>query len=262
MKRWLNFSQLAWGNHRDKSRAGYTITEVMIVLAISASLFGVVALLLQGRQKAAQYTQSIRDLEGRIQSVASDVQNGFFTSSFDCEIEPATGEPRILETNENPSGTNEPCVFMGKVIHFNEEESNLRQMDVLTMVGRRTVVNESRKVVATNLLEAQSVPVDSATTHYSLMYGLEVTRLTDISSGEPIDNFGFMIHIAGSGTSQVSPVSLFSVGDPVDPSSFSRAVKGVRICVAGPTGQPGQITVGAAGDGLSTNVEIGTDQCE
>lgn len=106
------------GLRRRQSSAGFTIVETMIVLAVTGILFVAIAISWAGRQHKNEFTTSSNDIRDRMQQVISDVQNGFFpdTAGFTCT---KTGSSNLsLTSSSQTQGTNDNCVFLGKVMQF------------------------------------------------------------------------------------------------------------------------------------------------
>lgn len=116
MKRWLISSQFAKGGKFNKPEAGYTITELLIVLAATTMLISITVAAFSGRQSRVEFTQAVRTYEAYIQGVFNDISKGYYSSEgFSCS---APGD--VISITPNPSsgttGTNKDCVFMGKMI--------------------------------------------------------------------------------------------------------------------------------------------------
>jgi prepilin-type N-terminal cleavage/methylation domain-containing protein len=127
---------------------GYTILELMIVIAVSASMFGIVATTFGGRQQQVQFTQAVRDFDSRLKDIKNDVSVGYYpaNNNFSCRVtDPNNPEPSIVSGTNNADelGSNNDCISIGKVIQFSAPSSNYSAdnnqiMKIFNVVGVRT----------------------------------------------------------------------------------------------------------------------------
>src|SRR5688572_4270761 len=83
----------AWLRVRRSLRAprrGFTVVEVLIVLAITGLLFVSAAVMIAGRQNRTAFEQSVRNIHSQIQAAIDEVIVGHYPNNgnFDCN---ATG---------------------------------------------------------------------------------------------------------------------------------------------------------------------------
>lgn len=252
---------------------GYTIVEVMIVIAVTGALFVSAAVLISGRQQQTQFGQAIREVRSQIQQVITEVNNGFYPSrnNFSCTVTGA-GAPQFAVAN-NAQGTNEGCVFLGKAIQFQVQGTDPEQFRVLSIAGRqRSAAGDE----VASLAQAQpraiapdggAIQVDASVTQ-ALQYGLStawadagvvafVSSLNDITSPTgasiqqldviPVNNT--LLGMALEGAAQTTNANI--VASPKNPED------GVRVCFAsGGTDQSGLITIGGPAGSLSVNLDI------
>lgn len=105
---------------------GYTIIEVLIFLAISGMLLIIAFTFLSGSEAHTRFSQSMHDMQSKIQDWTNDVTTGFAgnisgttNGSIHCKL--AGQKPQITD-NGNPSG-NPDCIFLGKAIQFTDSNS-------------------------------------------------------------------------------------------------------------------------------------------
>ncbi len=166
-----------------KSRiGGYTVLEALIFLAVSGILFAVVYPTFAGRDNKTKFSQSVRDLESKINDVSNDVTTGYYPSSdVRCEV---SGTPEVIRLNSGgvgiaTQGSRQDCIFVGKVLRFGDDSSpsEVAKMDIITVVGKR-MVNKSR--YPANIADASPTavisPVDLTET-YSLDWGVPITSV-------------------------------------------------------------------------------------
>jgi len=265
--------------------AGFTVIEVLIVLAVTGGLFISAALLISGRQDATQFQQAINNVKTQIQQVISDVDSGFYPpSNFTCT---ANGAGGIAFTNPvQEQGTNQDCVFLGKVLQFGVQNSDPEQFYTYAIAGLRQnpdgteVVNytqASPTVVTTNAAN----PTGNPSARNLLQYGLKTYSMKYTSNGvtSDIGSVGFMNTLAtyNNGLAQgAENVMLAPIGSSTRNATPAQAVTqinaatglkatpltqpsdlSVAICFAsGGTDQSGLITIGSNGRQLSVTLSI------
>ncbi|MDQ3158674.1 MAG: hypothetical protein M3P98_00865 [bacterium] len=157
---------------------GYTITETMFFLVITATLLASGILVFSGRNQRTQYTQSIRETDQQIRTIINEVSSGFFPSS---EVNCTNPNPAVsmelnipdiftAGTGNDEQGTRTECVFLGKVIHFNKG-----QLDVYTLAGARKTASDANP---TNLIEAKPHVVSAFDQSYDISYSIDAFRAT------------------------------------------------------------------------------------
>lgn len=204
-----------------KSRmGGYTVLEALIFLAVSGILFAVVYPTFAGRDNKTKFSQSVRDLESKINDVGNDVTTGYYPSSdVQCRVNP--GLPDNIQLGvaggNDKQGARQDCIFVGKVLRFGDDSSpsEVAKMDIITLVGKR-MVNKSKYPV--NIAEATPTavvsPVDLTETH-TLVWGVPITSVKVLDgSPTPPDTatIAIMTKLANSSVSaNTKNVDLFTV---------------------------------------------------
>lgn len=267
--------------------AGFTIIEVLIVLAVTGGLFLSAALLIGGRQNATEFQQAINNVKTQIQQTINDVNAGFYPSSanFTCQ---ATGGGGIsFAAGAKEQGTNQDCMFLGKVLQFKVQGgtgqerfftysvAGLRQNADSTEVT--TYAQASPTVIVPNGNPA-AVPTASNT----LQYGLKVDSMKFTSNGttKNIGAVGFLNTLATYNNNGMAQGSQNVIMSPIEGSSLNatptqtvaaaNAASGLKatpstqpsdlkteICFqSGGTNQSGLITIGSNGRQLSVTLSI------
>jgi type II secretory pathway pseudopilin PulG len=121
--------------------AGYTIVEIMIVVAVTGVLFLVAYATISGKQNQAQFTQSVREFQSNMIDIMNDVSSGYYPTSsaagggVQCSLSGGPGS-RVHFTNNTggTQGANLDCTFIGKVLQFNRTQD---KFNVITVVGTR-----------------------------------------------------------------------------------------------------------------------------
>ncbi|MFZ1323542.1 MAG: hypothetical protein WAQ57_00040 [Candidatus Saccharimonadales bacterium] len=283
MNRWLRLGQLARSSKGKRAGAGYTITEVLIVLSVTTLMFIFIATAFMGRQRRAEFNQSVRNFEAMLQTIISETANGSYQSSKECTI--FGGQPRLSSVTKQP-GTNKDCIFLGKVIAGRQS-----QAEVFTVLGSR--LNSTSADVA-SLAEAApramvlggAPPNDvDLTAEIPFSYGLQIRAIYGMTAGggngPTYRSFGFL-HQLGGGAALTSPLSgsrsvlLYGVegASPIQDTDLARTgaadvtgpnlrllPNGLRICLGGADAtrdQRAEITIGENNSQTTINVLVDT----
>lgn len=259
-----------------RQSAGYTILEVMIVMAVTAAMLVAVGGAFSGRQGRTEMIQAVRDFESRIQTTVSDVASGNFPNGFDCQANSSGAAVTIATSSNNKPGANTGCIFLGKVMIMHKDTS-----DIFTVVGRQFLTTVGSADVKT-LVEAQPQAVakdggPDVTYTYSHRLGLEVTKILKISDNSQQRGVGFMSELGSSastnnpttgsrsvllyGMSGVAGASntdsvLTSAGVINSSSTLIPAPEGIKICLSSSNGQKAEIIVGDNNNQTSTFVNL------
>jgi prepilin-type N-terminal cleavage/methylation domain-containing protein len=97
---------------------GFTIIEVMIVLAIGSFLFVAAAIALTGDQNQTEFDTGARQIFSQLQAISSDVQNGNYATNTQYTCTSSANGP-LFSLGTASEGTNVGCVYVGKALQFN-----------------------------------------------------------------------------------------------------------------------------------------------
>lgn len=255
--------------------AGYTVLEVMIVLAVSTGLFFMIYVFFVGRTAQTEFDQSVRDLEARLIQISGDVNSGFYNNGFQCSGDSA-GSP-VIVSSATPvnGGTNNNCIFMGKVAAFSISGGT----NILSLVGRQYVAGIGSSSVVSTIAEAKPVLVQTNYENYDFLYQLKPNKILDISNNaNTYGALAFATQLSG-GVGSSNPLTggrtvlLYGVRNSLltnntpngiaslingNPSSLVALSGGARMCLIGGNGKIAQITIGASGNQLGTVVSLDT----
>lgn len=249
--------------------AGYTIVEVMIVLAITALMFVSIALSFQGKTQKTEFEQSVRDLESRILQVTSDVSNGYYSNTaFTCTGNPGGGVVSVV-VGSAKQGANDNCIFLGKTMAFTDGKVN-----IFSVVGRQFTLGINSSSVE-NLAEALPIGVAAGNEDYAYKFGLNIASVIDPSSGNNyaalavISQLGGAVGssnpLSGSRTLQLYGVRGSVVGDDltaaaarVSAANLVPLDSGARLCLVGGYNDNAQIAIGDSGNQVTTNLTLYT----
>lgn len=119
-----------------KRPLGYTLIEVMIVLAVSGLLFVIAANFISGKQGKASFQQGSNELVSRLQSIIEEVTDGQYADvPMTCS---ATGpQVNLAAGGVQNQGTQSQCVFLGKLVHFTTRTDDANKYEIYPLVGAR-----------------------------------------------------------------------------------------------------------------------------
>lgn len=268
--------------------SGFTILETIIVLVVTMALMAGAFTLFSEKVPRTQFASAVNEFDTKLRSVYNDVTTGYYpqTSTLTCKTTGFTGDV-------SQQGTNEDCVFLGKVIEFGpgagcnmaaavENRNGCNQMKVYTTFGN----TKSAGKISTTLAEANPRLMgtglgNSDPDTYKLGYGLYVTRVrlgTGLGGGVNysvgyLQTFGTRLLGGGTGsevagTPQVQLLPMATGNWPAEADFITDAQarigtaspnpeNGVRICLASEAiKQYAVITIGEGGRTSASKIEI------
>lgn len=151
--------------------------EALIFLTITGVLFIIAVTAIDGRQEAARFAQGVRDAQSRMEDIINDASTGFVPQQggFSCSVT-SDGAALSFSGGTYNQGTNQGCIFLGKVLKFEQDSPDFR---IITVAG--TQKNTSGQEVQ-NFTEARPTALVGGTTpnlteQSSFKEGLIVTRV-------------------------------------------------------------------------------------
>ena len=158
--------------------SGFTIIEVMVVLAVSGAILLAAIYLVGGRQNDTEFTQAINDIQSQIQETINDTINGYYpySASFQCSTSGAPGN-----TGQGTSGSiSGACTFVGKALQFgvlkgdgSGNHTNPEQYETYTIAGQQTNDTPPSSYSAANIY----IPQGSTATNPPLMVTNSIPRI-------------------------------------------------------------------------------------
>lgn len=104
---------------KNKQPLGYTIIEVMIVLAVSGVMFLIASTFVSGKQQRTSFNDGVNQMASQIQDVIEQVTDGRYSDiSLTCTALPGVSVKAQPSVGPNEQGSNNSCIFVGKMIHF------------------------------------------------------------------------------------------------------------------------------------------------
>ncbi len=201
--------------------SGFTIVEVMIVMAITIILFASAANLVNGRQNQAEFTQATGNIQALIQLQADDVINGSYTSnvgSFRCT--PGSSNVGIQLGGSDSQGQHLGCIFLGKLIQFGVLNSSAPASSnsifyTYSVVGSQCASGDSVEqssgnlcVFSTSITSAEPTINSYLAYQHSLINGLKVSQMYYNNNPKNITaNVAFLQSLASYDTSGASELA-------------------------------------------------------
>lgn len=259
-----------------RTRGGFTIIEVLVVLAISMVLFFAAIRLFAGRQGTTQFAQAMRDVASQIQSIVNDVGVSTFPdlAGMDCELN--AGRPALVSGSNDP-GTSQECIFLGKAVLIDSDNNpnTPDELDIFTILGRRAIGGST---IVTNFDDANPEPIDELDESYIIPFMATVLSATqDVSpAGRPAYMMGFYnslqptgagiaqgsqsiktIGYAGIGANAPNGLVKNAIRQLPDPSPYSIEDSKVwTICFqSGTSDETAQLIVSSTSAGVTTEVK-------
>ena len=264
-----------------KKAQGFTIMETLIVLAVTSTLFVIIAATLSGRQQRTQFEQAANDIRAQIQQVINDVGTGFYpsTNNFSCS---AGAFGPVIAPGSTTQGENTGCIFLGKAMQF-KVGTDASAYNIFPIAGlQRTTAGlevatyaEARPKALSPSVSDSSVPdvvekkkLQYGLTTYSMTYGASntpigmfaiVNSLATYSSGTLVSSSQQLniVPVSGSGLNASQATAAESINTNLA-SSPTNPAGGIKICFASAgSNQSGLVTIGPTSAGqLSVTLSI------
>ena len=117
-------------------KKGFTIIEIMIVLAVTMILFFMATVFIDGKESYNEFIVAVNNLQSELISASNDVVNGTFPNSqYNCISYSASSPPNIISGNKT-QGSRNGCVFLGSALQFNQNN-----LVIYPIVGNQTDLN-------------------------------------------------------------------------------------------------------------------------
>jgi hypothetical protein len=267
---------------------GYTVVEVIVFLAVSSALFVIIAATFSGRQAATEFSAATREMESRLQDIANDVSTGFYSNpgNFNCQV--TSGAPVITGVPSGAlQGTNQDCIFIGRVAQFDLGGSNGRQYNLYSVVGARQFSDHdvedfdeaqpraiAQPTFATDLTETEQIPPGLTVRSMYAQYGPNRRRIRAVGF---FSSFGSSAAADPTSLSvNIIPLGFAPIGNDKDDvvtdvpnvttayaDAFGNPDGGVVVCMEGEgTDQHALLRLGGRNRQLATDLTIGESTCD
>jgi prepilin-type N-terminal cleavage/methylation domain-containing protein len=230
-----------------KRPLGYTIIEVMIVLAISGIMFLIAATFIGSKQQDTAFNAGVNEVASQVQNTIQQVTSGQYSDiDLDCTlVSPGPPASITISSGTNTQGTNTGCTFLGKLMVFQHSQSSYS--DVSLAGGQLNPDAPAFLGVTTSaaqlLLDADPTIITPLTSAQDIPQQIEVQSITIVDQSgaihHGISNFGFVQNLGtpngqGSFVSGTQPVSI--VYSPVNSSTNISGdldyAQSVTVCLA------------------------------
>lgn len=270
-----------WGANKKPAKAGFTIIEVMIFLAISGLTFLIAASFINGKEAQAEFTQGMNNANATLRNLIDNVGNGnypFPSNRFiNCSLVMGVGGYRLQITPSAHSSIQPGCALIGSL--FVPGGSNSSSYSVSALAGCQFYSGSSCSSTSdtppSTLAEEQPTIVPEMTQQQNWPGGLNISGIWLVSQTAPaqsIGKLGFyssLPEVNGSllqnGAQQVEGVTYSSAGASLTSGSLLSNGEEVVMCFTGlGSNNYGSITIGAqAGGGqLITSVGLGKSRVQ
>lgn len=224
---------------------GFTVIEVLIVMAVTGILFIGAVLLIAGRQRQTEFDQATRQIQSQIQQVMNEVAIGFYpnTNTFQCSA--GASGPILIAGSGTEQGENSGCIFVGKAMQFKVAASNPEQFATYTIAGLQ---KNSSGTEVTSLAEARPKLVTPSTTEPAIPDASLTTPLqgglTTLVNGMRYNNGAGWVNIGA--LAFVSSLAQYSGGEIVSGAQ--------QVSVIGVNGTSLNTSKVAAADAINANL--------
>ncbi len=275
------------GQGMTEKQDGFTIIETLIVMAVSALLFLMIAVTISGRQARTEFSIGVRDVQTKIQQVITDVNNGYYPtqSKFTCAYS-GGNNLSIKQTNSgSEQGSNSRCIFVGKALVFDSDKMYIYSLAGLRLNNSGNEVSTPKEARITAIAQSpQNGDAPEATEIYQLPAGLKLFRASHDASSfgvSDVSRYGFaaLSSLAGDGSVASQVVNIHGYGSPMSSGGDIQALAGtvngeagltdpyprrerVSLCFdSDGTNQSFVVTVGGSGGtSVTTDIKSG-DRC-
>lgn len=154
-------------------QSGYTIIETMIFLVISGVILATSLLFFKGRQQRIQFTQGTREIEAGLKTVLNEVTTGYYPNNGDFSCVEGSEGPVLDFDDSNEQGSNENCIFLGKILKFDRDG-----YIAYTTIGLR----KNGPTLSSSLEASKPTVSDNITQSYQLPWGIRITKVVSVKN--------------------------------------------------------------------------------
>lgn len=264
-----------------KANWGFTIIEVMIVLAVTSALLVSALSLVGGQQQKTEFRQSIEDIRQQIDGVINNVATGYYSSNSDFACSAGADGPNFTGSFVG-KGKHLDCIFIGRALQFKANTDS--KFKIYNLAGLRLDTSGND---VTDINQAKPKYIPGQVENKELAYGLQAKTITyngKNSSGATIsgtaniiaivtDFAGVAASVGGEKSLKSSSrtAQLWSINDAdISPTSdamiyannkYIGPVNNVAICFEGGNNQHATIFIGSNGKQLNTDLKIEGGAC-
>ncbi|MEI9914126.1 MAG: hypothetical protein WDN66_04065 [Candidatus Saccharibacteria bacterium] len=232
-------------NARSKTRAGFTIVETMIFLAVSGLMFILAIGAMSGKQQQTEFQTSVGTLKSDLNQALSNVADGNFQNQVNGQYIDCSASASGLAVSLGSSFNVDPgCSAIGEIIGFGTNPAGQQNFYLIPVFGcTYTACNTAlpNPTFTTNFTDAKTQTYISG--NYSdyqstiLPFGLTVDSSNTNTSAIGIFSFTSFADSEGSalssGSSHVELFPIDSYSPTATPTSIATYVSGGRITNCG-----------------------------
>jgi len=215
------------------SRSGFTIVELLIVLAVVGVIAVATLPFISGKQSSTQYTVGINQIQTQISSVINNISTGNIpiNGSYTCATQSNGSSLKITGNSGSNTGA---CQFLGEAIYFKKNS-----MQIIPIAGLRAAADGN---LIQNISDSKPCPmlnggVDKCSsfdgsTSYTYTNGIVLSKYgeTTIDSNITDANYGEMFVVLSSSTLTSSAQQNGSISiDTVDLQTFNPGTNNITI---------------------------------
>lgn len=269
----------------DPKNQGFTVVEVMIVLAVTGLLFISAAVVISGRTNKTQFEQSINQVTAQLRQSINEVSAGYYPNrGFQCV---SNGGSVSITPGTTEQGKNSGCILIGRVLQFGVTNTDPQQFIAYPIVGRQLDNNgdqvESLAETGPRAISPATLSpnVPDSTDKQRLQYGLRAAKMYVNTEASPVGAVGFISSFATyegtqvtSGAQRLTLVPVNGTALNMSQQATAQAINtqlatstpnptdGVFICFnSATTNQSGLVQIGGAGRQLSVTLKIRSTPC-
>lgn len=250
-----------------EGKAGFTIVETLIVLAVTSALLVSAMIAMGGRQAKTEFSVGSRQLRQSFQSEINKIGSGYYASQGNFTCSAISGTPIINPGVGIEQGTNGSCVLLGTALVIGGGEAD--QYTTYSIAGAREnpTFGTSGKKVVEQTKEVVRLPRGFTFVSARLARADGTGDITWPASTEGVFTITYDLSLLGTDAVSVQPLVLHSFGDflagPVDAVNGQAPiqVKKADLCFVGSTSQSVLVTIGGEGGTSLTSQIFSTENC-
>lgn len=265
---------------------GFTIVEVMIVLAVTGAMFLMAVVLISGRQARTEFQVGVRTVQTQLQKVITEAKAGYYPTqaNFTCTVTIST-DPLSIATSAagNAQGSHDSCIFIGKALVLSGDKLYVYSLAGARKSSTGADVTTPQEAQVTAIAPADSTQVGivpDATVGITMPSGITLVKASDNGTLAPHTTFGVAVLSslnsvvsAGGASSGVQTFGLHSINTahlPSEPNQIDIAkvindqlgvtppypsISQAKFCLqSGTTDQSVILTIGSDVNGQGTAV--------
>ncbi|HVX47981.1 MAG TPA: hypothetical protein VHA05_01345 [Candidatus Saccharimonadales bacterium] len=233
-------------NKHPRQPLGYTIIEIMIVLAVSGFMFVIAATFINGKQEKAAFAQGSGDMVSNLQQTVEDITDGHY-SDVPLQCGTAGGSFGASTSSSGSQGSQSDCVFLGKIVRFYDPSggANRDHYSVYSVAASRTITSFPNSLVAA---------IQGLTSQSTVPQSLIVKKMSVIDTGGAshtnVYNVGFM---QGLGNIDVTTGTYLSGAQQPIQLVYANTTSGSEGAIAGNIIRPAKSATICLTNGLVAN---------